>query len=494
MTENTLNTAEDIRSGINEIAQSFGVDLTLYGDASPTKLFTESLIRSVDIIKSVSAISLTEQNPYTAVTLKSMLGLAAMSQHNVTRYMQASKGKVTLHPVDKPLTLTNRSQLQTDDGVFYYIHMPHDTVMITEPTEFDAYQGVVKTMSFTATGERHESFLLKDEELVDPQSVSVIVNNKQCSIGLSIFDDTDFFITLDSHGECIIVPAKYVLATGVVVKIHYASCYGYIGDKPVVGTRMLSPALSSLNPDNKDFTIEISIPIIGGTAKPILSDDLAVMLTGASVTNLIGNAQQLETYLKLYKGYVMSVSERRNYILTVSVCRSLRALTLSQDYWTAVAKVQIDTARPQDAAEFESLRLQLERLPDTQLSNIIQFVPALIQYAAVVLDVNMTVKNVDLIKNTVSEYALKYLDNKLYENADLYAMINGLETVTECQSRLLSGLSNAYVNQYGNVFPQSPKHIVIINKLYLTVNGESIVIANPANNSFNYSLDILSLI
>lgn len=464
-------TEPEVRELLLAIAAKRGVNLEEYGAASPTKVFIESLIAVGEIMQLSKNVAITEQNPLTATTLKSKLGLAQLATINVVDILQASLGTVTIDPKGVSLTVPNRLQLESIDNLPYYIDMEHDVLTINQAVEFTVRQGEMTNITFIATGEKYQTFELDVNDLLDTKSVTVIINGIKQRLGRSVNESADFMLALNNTGKPVIISLR-TLASGQSINVSFASCFGLGGDIVTKGMSMTSSALANLNPNNNAFEIAVNKPIIGGVSQDDLIQSISVEIAGASATNLIGNTAQLETYLARYKRYVMKVSEHRtDGLITVTVSRNIQSLSKEYGYWQAAYLAELyPETNTQDAAEFAALLMQMRRMEHLQLDKLVRLIATKVDPFTVEVTASMTLADYDSIVNAIAQYAIDNQSARLYEVADLYEIINNLPNVDECKVVFVPGSTEVDINEYGNALPSSKDRIAIITAVILNVS------------------------
>jgi hypothetical protein len=92
-----------LETDIQRIADELDIDLSMYGNASPTRLLIESLKLGVRNIMDIMLLLNNEQNPLTATHFKSKLGLASILSINNASMLSASEGKVIVDPIGKKI-------------------------------------------------------------------------------------------------------------------------------------------------------------------------------------------------------------------------------------------------------------------------------------------------------------------------------------------------------------------------------------------------------
>jgi len=146
--------------------------------------------------------AVTEQNIYEATRVSSIYSLATLSGHNPSRAISASgevqisiKPDVTDVPTNRVIFPNYMKLRCVNNGLSYVAELPQDEVKfsltgIDNNFKFTIRQGEIETQTFTATGEKSESFQLgyPNNFLIDNFLVNVYVNGDKWNEYRSMLD------------------------------------------------------------------------------------------------------------------------------------------------------------------------------------------------------------------------------------------------------------------------------------------------------------------
>jgi hypothetical protein len=453
----------EIQNNIEAKAEELGIDLQAFGNASPTKIIVEAIKFAGQAMQTAALVSLTEQNPLAATSLKSKLGLAYLSGLNYVQNLSSSAGYVMIKPNGMTLSIKQHGIVRSDTGYAYYLDLPSETVQIQDNTEFLVYQGSIKTITVSITNERYQTIVLQSNGIVPHKSVAVYYQGTALSIGYSLTDNADAYLAINSVGELIVIIDKnYDRIAGDYFTIDYVDSLGSYGDNTVVGTVLTGSGVAYNGDDDvsNDITITISKPIIGGTDYQNMLSDLGVELMLGSKNNLIGNSEQLLQYVKRFKQYVIQKSTITDGVLTLSVLRNLQTMVASMDYWTATKSIVIDDN------DISSLNLHLKTLSSKSQDLLIDITPATAEYCTAIINVKMPVTDTNSIATVLIDYALSEIYSRNYEIGKLYKALYDNTSITEAYCKF-----EGNTNDMGTATPTALTNILVINKAIITANG-----------------------
>lgn len=448
---------------VEQLAETLGIDLSLYGNASPTKLILEALKTSTVIIQQATQIGLTEQNPLTATELKSKIGLAALVGLNPTQLLTASIGKVLVEPNQHVCTIKQHAKLISYDNIDYYVVLPSDTIKFSTNTELVVKQGLIKTSTFVATGEAWESFILNADNYVDASSIQVFVDGQRYSVGFKLDEQAQAYVRASYDGQIeVVIHRDATIESGKSVSIEYADCIGIDGDNMQVNEIMKASDFAYEGDADISNAIQVSIsePIIGGTDFEAYSVDLAneIMLSGHN--NLIGTEAQLLQYARRFKQYVIQSVKISNGVFILTALRSLSELVKSTDYWTACSMLKLRTE------DILALSSHLNKFSKKSLDMLVNVEHAIQEQCRVNVVVNMTTAAPETILEIVTDYLLSRVQIGTYEVATLYKRLIANEDVIECSVSF-----DGNVNRFGTAHPSVKDAILVCTAANINVNG-----------------------
>lgn len=448
---------------VNVIAEQFGIDLTAYGNASPTKLILATLQQSVHIMQQTTKTALTEQNPLTATELRSKIGLAALVGLNPMKLMTASQGKVKVMTNGHTLTVSQHARLKSYDNIDYYVVLPNETITFSEDTLLTVRQGVLQSVPFTATGELWESFQLTTDSYIDAKSIEVFRGSKRLTTAFSLDERADCYIRPSYDGITEVVMSNHCkLDSGESITIQYADCLGIDGD--AIETDMYMQATNFAYEGTNDMSGQIGIvvtePIIGGTDFESLDADLTneIMLGGRN--NLIGNESQLVQYLSRFKQYMIKTTKVTDGVFCITALRSLAQLCKTYDYFTACTMVDLRSS------DLQALNAHINNYSDKSLDIVVSVKGAVKEQCRVNVDVRMDNASSETILHVVTKYLLSRLNTNQYDKAGLYKAIIAIDGVTDVNIDY-----DGNVNSYGTAVPTNANSILLCTAVKLVVNG-----------------------
>lgn len=465
-----------IDDALNALADSLNVDLTMYGNASPTKIIIESLKQSLTVLQETMFLLNNEQNPQTAMHFKSRLGLAALQNLNPVDMLLASTGLIVINPGDYIVTVKQWSKIVSPDGNDYYVDLAVDTMMIDKPTYVTCKQGTRKSTSAILTGAAYQAIPLDASNYVDTLSVIATCNGTQLKLGTKLDEDVDAYISMTIRGTTQLLMSKTgarKFDAGSSVNIDYADCVGIYGDLMTVNEQLKGEKFAfagTVDVTNK-ITIAVDKPIIGGTDFDNFDEDLKAETLLAGKNNLIGTEAQMIQYVKRFKQYVVQASKLSDGILVLSCIRSVAELLKIHDYWMAVQYLGM---RQED---IDSLLLHLNKLSKKSLDLLVNVETAIVQEVKVNVHIRMPLPDYDAVANAIVEYALAEINTRNFETGKLYATI--LKNVPAIEQLKLDfevidspAYGVATINDFGTVEPSGPDAIVSLNYADIFINGE----------------------
>jgi hypothetical protein len=458
-----MDILKDFQNNIEGYAESIGVDLNAYGQASPTKIILKAIQFATEAMQTSALVSLNEHNPLTATTLKSKLGLAYLASLNPISLMHNSIGYAKVHTNGLSATIKQYARLRTKDGLDYYALLPSETITITKDTEIQVCQGFVKTVNALIDGSRWQTIKLLSGGLVPYHSVTAYYDGIAMSIGLATNERTDAFLAIDQNGETVLIISNdFQRQVGKSLSVQYVDCLGDYGDMTTINTefQISQFAYSGDNDISPDIKVTLSAPIIGGTSFDTLSQDLAYGIMLNSKNNLIGNIDQLIAYVKRFKQYLIQSTTIANGVLSLSVIRNIEVLTKTMTYWQATSQLSVD------ANDIKSLQLHLNTLSNKSTDLLIDITPARVEFCSVVINAKMRKPDHDSIAANVISFALAELQSRTYEQSGLYRTIMQNTLIQEMSCKLQGN-----TNEYGTASPTNSNAILIINAATITING-----------------------
>ena len=444
------------------IAEQLGIDLTAYGNASPTKLILAALQSSVQILQETTQIAITEQNPLTATDIKSRLGLAALVGLNPATLFHAASGKVTVQ-TNQTIVIGQHAKLMSYDNVDYYVVLPTETVQFSSDTDIQVRQGILKQQNFTATGEPWESFILYADNYVDCDSIEVYYGSKRLTVGYKLDEQADCYVRPNYSGDIeVIIDRAHTLPAGAALTVIYGDCIGIDGDNIQAGQYLIAKEFAYSGDTDVSDTVKVVIsePIIGGTDFEAIDADLSNSIMLAGHNNLIGTEAQLLQYVKQFKQYSIQSCKLTNGVFAINALRSLQLLTKTMDYWTACQNL---TLRSEDIV---SLNEHLNKHSKKSLELVISVKHAIQEQCKVNVTVNMNTPAPDAIQSIVVQYLLDKQNANAYDVATLYKQLIAVPGVTECNVSF-----SGNVNEYGTAVPFATDAALICSAATIAVNG-----------------------
>lgn len=446
---------------IEAIAEQLGIDLTAYGNASPTRLILETLKTSVQIIQQTTQIAITEQNPLTATELRSRIGLATLSGLNPAKLLTGAVGKVRVNPNGHVITIAQHAKLRSVDNVDYYVVLPSETVRFNDMTELQVRQGTLKSASYTSTGEKWESFRLQADNYVDVNSIEAFKDNVRLKVGFALDEQADVYVRPNYDGDIeVVIPT--ILEAGENIQIDYADCLGIDGNLMTVEQVLEAKdfAYEGSIDVSDDIIVYVSQPIIGGIDFAEFDTELAeaTMLSGRN--NLIGTEAQLVAYLNRFKQYTIQSAKVVDGVFTVTALRNLAMLCKTYNYWDACKNL---TMR---AADILSLSNHMNQYSNKSIDLLVSVKGAIQESCRVNVAVNMDNASHEAVLSVVTDYLLSKVSTGNYDIATLYRQLLQLNGVKEC-----SVTFDGNVNSFGTAIPTTPDAILICTAANITVNG-----------------------
>lgn len=452
-----------VQHAVETIAEQLGIDLSAFGNASPTKLILETLKASTQIIQQATQVAITEQNPLTATELRSKIGLAALVGLNPAQLMTASTGKVTVSTDGRAVTIGQHAKLRSKAGIDYYAVLPSETIKFVNDAQIMVRQGTLQTSTFTVSGEPWESFVLAAANYVDCNSIEAFYNNQRLKVGFKLDEDADVYVRPNYDGEIeLVLSNAQHFEAGEAIVVSYADCLGIDGDNINVDEEMEVNDFAYDN--NSDVTehifVVISEAIIGGTDFATFDADLTneIMLSGHN--NLVGTEAQLIQYARRFKQYTVQSARIDNGVFRLSVIRNLQQLATIADYWQSINNLEVN------ADELLSLARHLNQYSGKSLDLVCSVISGTLEYCRVNVDVQMDEASVETIHDTVVDYLLSRLQIGTYEVAGLYKALLAVDGVNECNVSY-----DGYTNKYGTAQAKSSTALLICCAANITVNG-----------------------
>jgi hypothetical protein len=448
---------------VETIAEQLGIDLTAYGNASPTKLILETLQTSVQIIQQTTKTALTEQNPLTATELRSKIGLAALVGLNPAKLMQASQGKVKVMTNGHTVTVGQHAKLKSYSNIDYYVILPNETVQFSKDTELIVRQGTLNSKSFVATGEAWESLQLASDAYIDSKSIEVFRGTDRLTWSYDLSESADCYVRPSYDGTTEIVMSNTCkLNSGESITVQYADCLGIDGDN--METDQYMQASDFAYEGDTDITnsigIIISEPIVGGTDFENFDTDITNEIMLAGHNNLIGNESQLRQYLSRFKQYMIQTTEVSNGVYCITALRSLEQLCKVYDYFTACTMVDLRTA------DILALSSHINDYSDKSLDMVVSVKSAAKEQCRVNVDVQMTNPSQETILHTVTDYILSRINANSYDKGGLYKALIALDDVEDCNVSY-----DGNTNAYGSAVAKNNSAILLCTAANITVNG-----------------------
>lgn len=453
---------QEIRKQVNALAESYGIDLHAYGNASPTKLIVESIIQAASLMQQTTKVAITERNPATAMEFRSMLGLAAITGLNPASMLTASYGKVKVQ-LDKYATGTvNQHAKLIQNGLPYYVVLPAESVTVCNDDELVVRQGLYRTQTFVATGEHLETFKLQTDNYVDVDSIEVTVDNIRLTVGRQLDDNCDCIASLDYDGNPIVMVNKtFLLTAGHSVVISYADCVGISGDNVEVGTYM--SASSFIFNGDTDITgnckIVVSEPIIGGTDFEMLYKDMQAMIMHGGKNNLIGSESQLLQYVSRFKQYAVQNTEVTNGVLVLYCMRNLAYLTRTASYWDVCNNLDIT------ADDIHALETHVRNLDSKVIDLLVAVEHAKPEHCKLVVHI-AGAADITNVMQEVEAYLSANFTDRCYEVGDLYSRLLQVDNVKQVRVQFVGNTNN-----FGSAVPSNPGNILVCTAADITIDG-----------------------
>lgn len=450
-----------LTDAVQTIAEELGINLTAYGNASPTKLILSGLEAAVDIMQQTAQLALTEQNPLTATDLHSKIGLAALVGLNPSQLLLGSSGMIEVDAGDKTISIGQHAKLKSYDNVDYYAVLPSEVVKFTGKAQLLVKQGKLQQINVDALGKQYQTVSLQADNFVDSSSIEVYAGNERLSIGYKFDEQADCYVRPDYSGNAELVLAKSI-AAGTTLKVIYADCIGIDGDNMQVGQLMRVEQFAYAGDEDVSAEIKVSIaePIIHGTDFAGLDTDLtnAIMLSGHN--NLIGTEAQLLQYLSTFKQYAVQSAKLVASVFQIRALRNLDMLVKTTDYWTACANLKLRTE------DILALSRHLNQYASKSIELLISVEHAMQEQCRVNVVVNMA----DYAPETVLDIVTTYLEQRFkigsYDVAGLYKALIANDSITEC-----SVSYDGHVNNFGTAMPSTTDAMLICSAANITVNG-----------------------
>jgi hypothetical protein len=467
----TIDTSK-IKQAVETIAEELGIDLSAYGNASPTKLIVTALQDAVQILQETTQIALTEQNPLTATDIHSRIGLAALTGLNVAQLLCASSGKIKVEvkgPKAKTAhvcTVGQHAKLISPNNIDYYVCLPSEVVKFDRDTELIVKQGILKNMNCICTGQAWESFRLNAENYVDVSSIEVYDGTKQLKVGMKLDEQADIYVRPAYDGTIELVISNQVqMQAGTSLQVIYADCLGIDGDDMEVGQywNVSQFAYEGDEDISAEVGVYVSEPIIGGTDFENFDKNLANEIMLAGHNNLIGTESQLLQYVKRFKQYALQSVKVSSGVFAIYALRNLEILVKSMDYWTATSKDNL-TLHDEDIL---SLSHHMNKYANKSLDMVVSVVSAEYEQCRVNVNVNMDEASFPAILDIVTEYLVEGYAYRKYEVATLYKKLIALSEVKECTVFFEGNL-----NAYGSAVPTNSEAILVCTAANITINGE----------------------
>lgn len=454
---------QDIRLQVAKLAEACGIDLSAYGNASPTKLITEVIVQATEVLQTSTRIAMTERNPATAMEFRSILGLASLTGFAPATMLKASAGKIKLSMKDTmTVEVAQHAKLRSDDNIYYYVVLPAESVLAKDGDELYVKQGIIKQVSYSATGEHLESFNLPAENFVDFDSIDVTVDNVRLTVGKSVDDDAQCIAMLGYDGQMQIVIKKTVLLQpGQSVVITYADCIGIGGDNLNVDTYMQASNFAYAGDADvtKQIEILVSEPIIGGTDFENLYKDMALQIQASGKNNLIGNKEQLIAYVNRYKQYTVQNSELADGILNLYCLRNLQFTVRKQSYWDAVNDLNLTTA------DITALQNHLNNLDIKSASILCRVQHAQPEHCKLKVTI-AGAADITEVMQVVEAYLAEQFNDRCYEVGTLYKALMNINYVNQCFVQFAGN-----TNDFGSAVPRNANNILICSGADVTING-----------------------
>jgi hypothetical protein len=298
---------------------------------------------------------------------------------------------------------------------------------------------------------------------VPASEISVYIGGNRITVGKSIDQGTDCFVTMNADGQTEIVvhnDSKY--ESGQSISIDYVDSIGIEGDNVNVGETMTATSFAYAG--DKDITSSVSIvisePIIGGTDFEHFADDIvhATLLCGHN--NLIGTNDQLLAYAKRFKQYVVQTSYISSGVLNILCIRNPNYFMQTQDYWTLASNLALTDS------DVNALANHINSLSDKALDKLVNVLPANIETFKVQISVKMTEESPASIANALVDYLLANIYDRTYELSNLYNAISAIDGITQVYCQFIGN-----TNEYGSAEPADTNSILICNSATITVNG-----------------------
>lgn len=452
-----------LRQQVNLLAEQYGIDLQSYGNASPTKLIVESTILASTLLQQATKVAITERNPATAMEFRSMLGLAAITGLNPATKLQASLGKIKVAIEGHSSgTIVQHAKLSLNN-IAYYVVLPAEAVSVKDGDVLIAKQGIIKTQTFTATGEHLETFTLQANNFVDFDSIEVTVDDVRLTVGKQIEDDCQCTATLDYNGKPIVMIAKsFLLGAGKSVVISYADCIGIAGDNLQAGQEM-SVSTFIYNGDTDitaDCKVTIEEPFIGGTDFDTFYKDLQADILLGGKNNLIGSEYQLLQYLAKYKHYTIQQSSMINGVLTLYCLHNLEYMVKTQSYWDACTNLDLT----QD--DINALTYHVNELDCKSTDMLVSIEHATYETCRVNVNIAGSAQLTDIVA-TVEQYLADNFSDRCYEVGDLYKRLMQIDNVQQVYITF-----DGNTNSYGSAVPVNSTAILVCTSARIKLNGE----------------------
>lgn len=461
-----------IKQAVEQIAEELGIDLSAYGNASPTKLMISALQDAVQILQETTEIALTEQNPLTATDIHSRIGLAALTGLNVASLLCASSGKIKVEvkgpnaKIAHVCTVGQHAKLISPNNIDYYVCLPAEVVKFDRDTELIVKQGILKNLSYVCTGKPWESLQLSAENYVDVSSIEVYNGTKQLKVGFKLDEQADIYVRPAYDGNIeLVIPQQSVLTAGTALQVIYADCLGMDGDDMEVGQywNVSQFAYEGDEDISADVGVYVSEPIIGGTDFANFDVNLSNEIMLAGHNNLIGTESQLLQYVKRFKQYALQSVKVSSGVFAIYALRNLEVLVKSMDYWTATSKENLNL-RTEDIL---SLEHHMNKYANKSLDMIVNVKPAEYEQCRVNVNVHMDDTAFPAILDIVTTYLVEGYANRRYDVATLYKKLIALTGVNECTVFFEGNL-----NEYGSAVPMNSESIIVCTAANITINEE----------------------